>query len=89
MRDATMAAAHAFQANRAVGIGEHDVARVMGRALFEWHICQHVQQPLVQMMVDELLGRGTCPSTGESGARTAWVMDQMVADWRRESGVAF
>lgn len=49
----------------------------------------HVQQPLVQLMVDELLGRGTCPSTGESGARTSWVMDQMVADWRRESGVAF
>lgn len=36
-----------------------------------------VQQPLIQSIVDELLGRGTCPSTGESGARTAWVMDQV------------
>jgi hypothetical protein len=38
----------------------------------------HVQQPLIQSVVDELLGRGTCPSTGESGARTSWVMDQLV-----------
>src|SRR6185369_5780620 len=26
----------------------------------------HVAQPLIQTIVDELLGRGTCPSTGES-----------------------
>jgi 1,5-anhydro-D-fructose reductase (1,5-anhydro-D-mannitol-forming) len=35
----------------------------------------HVHLPLVQTMVDELLGRGSCPSTGESAARTARVMD--------------
>jgi predicted dehydrogenase len=35
----------------------------------------HVHQPLVQTMVDELLGRGTCPSTGISAARTSAVMD--------------
>ena len=35
----------------------------------------HVHQPLIQTIVDELQGKGTCPSTGESGARTAWVMD--------------
>jgi 1,5-anhydro-D-fructose reductase (1,5-anhydro-D-mannitol-forming) len=35
----------------------------------------HVHQPLVQTMVDQLLGRGECPSTGESAARTARVMD--------------
>jgi len=44
----------------------------------------HVQQPLIQTVVDELLGKGTCPSTGESGARTSWVMDQMVRDYRIE-----
>ena len=37
----------------------------------------HVQQPLVQTVVDDLLGTGTCPSTGESAARTNWVMEQM------------
>lgn len=41
----------------------------------------HVQQPLIQTMVDELLGRGTCPSTGETAARTAKVMDTVLADY--------
>ncbi|MCZ6633790.1 MAG: Gfo/Idh/MocA family oxidoreductase [bacterium] len=36
----------------------------------------HVSQPLEQTIVDELLGKGTCDSTGESGARTSWAMDQ-------------
>jgi predicted dehydrogenase len=36
---------------------------------------QHVAQPLIQTVVDELLGRGTCPSTGESGMRTDYVLD--------------
>ena len=39
----------------------------------------HVHQPLVQTIVDELLGRGRCPSTGESGARTSWVMERCLA----------
>ncbi|TXK48892.1 Gfo/Idh/MocA family oxidoreductase [Pontibacter qinzhouensis] len=38
----------------------------------------HVQQPLIQTIVDELRGHGQCPSTGESAARTAWVMDQIM-----------
>jgi 1,5-anhydro-D-fructose reductase (1,5-anhydro-D-mannitol-forming) len=36
----------------------------------------HVHQPLIQTIVDELRGRGRCPSTGESAARTSWVMDR-------------
>ena len=43
---------------------------------------QHVHQPLVQAIVDELNGRGRCPSTGESAARTAWVMDEMLDEFR-------
>jgi predicted dehydrogenase len=42
----------------------------------------HVQQPLIQTIVDELNGVGKCPSTGESGARTARVVDQILADYR-------
>lgn len=34
----------------------------------------HVQQPLIQTIVDELNGHGRCPSTGETGARTTAVM---------------
>jgi predicted dehydrogenase len=40
----------------------------------------HVQQPLIQTIVDELNGVGTCPSTGETAARTTWVMEQMLKD---------
>lgn len=38
----------------------------------------HVQQPLIQTVVDELLGIGTCPSTGRTAALTNWVMDQIL-----------
>ena len=41
----------------------------------------HVAQPLIQLVVDELLGRGTCPSTAESARRTQLVMDRMLADY--------
>ena len=36
----------------------------------------HVHQPLIQSVVDELRGIGWCTSTGESGARASWVLDQ-------------
>jgi 1,5-anhydro-D-fructose reductase (1,5-anhydro-D-mannitol-forming) len=41
----------------------------------------HVHQPLIQTIVDELHGRGTCDSTGDSGARTSWVMDRCIAGY--------
>ncbi|RNI28272.1 gfo/Idh/MocA family oxidoreductase [Rufibacter immobilis] len=37
----------------------------------------HVQQPFIQTIIEELSGAGTCPSTGQTAARTAWVMDQI------------
>ena len=42
----------------------------------------HVQQPLIQTVVDQLNGHGLCPSTGETAARTSWVMDQILASYR-------
>ena len=47
----------------------------------------HIQQPLIQTVVDDLLGVGHCPSSGESGARTTWVMDQMLAGFREQSTI--
>jgi predicted dehydrogenase len=41
----------------------------------------HVHQPLIQTIVNQLLGRGICESTGESGARTSWVMDQCLESY--------
>jgi 1,5-anhydro-D-fructose reductase (1,5-anhydro-D-mannitol-forming) len=46
----------------------------------------HVHQPLIQSIVDEMNGRGHCPSTGESAARTARVMDAIVAEFKAGSG---
>jgi 1,5-anhydro-D-fructose reductase (1,5-anhydro-D-mannitol-forming) len=44
--------------------------------VFEVRNPPHVHQPLIQTIVDELLGHGHCESTGESGARASWVMDR-------------
>jgi 1,5-anhydro-D-fructose reductase (1,5-anhydro-D-mannitol-forming) len=41
----------------------------------------HVHQPLIQAIVDELKGGAPSPSTGESAARTAWVLDRCVANY--------
>lgn len=38
----------------------------------------HIAQPLIQTVVDDLLGRGTCLSTGESARRTQLVMDHVL-----------
>lgn len=42
---------------------------------------EHISQNLVQQVVNELRGEGTCVSTGESAARTSWVLDEMVKDY--------
>jgi len=38
----------------------------------------HIQQPLIQLIVNDLNGLGPAPSTGETAARTSWVMDQIM-----------
>ena len=49
-----------------------------GRELFDVPNPPHVAQPLIQTIVDELRGCGTCPSTGESARRTQAVMDRVL-----------
>lgn len=39
---------------------------------------EHIQQPLIESIVAELTGKARCPSTARSGARTSWVMDQVL-----------
>ena len=41
----------------------------------------HVQQPLIQSIVDELNGTGTCPSSASAVDRASWVMDQMLKNY--------
>jgi hypothetical protein len=44
---------------------------------------------LIQTVVDDLLGRGECPSTGESARRTSVVMDEVLAGYYGGRGDAF
>ncbi|HPF51062.1 MAG TPA: Gfo/Idh/MocA family oxidoreductase [Draconibacterium sp.] len=48
---------------------------------FNFENPQHISQNLVQQVVDELRGIGKCVSTGESAARTSWVLDEMVKEY--------
>lgn len=56
------------------------VKLINGEVVSEYAISypRHIAQPLIQTVVDELIGVGKCPSTGESAARTSWVMDRML-----------
>ncbi|MCB0245331.1 MAG: hypothetical protein KDI12_18100, partial [Anaerolineae bacterium] len=61
--------------------GANDPVRLVtaaGETDFHIEHPPHVQQPLIQTIVDELQGIGVCPSTGESGARTSRVMDALL-----------
>lgn len=46
---------------------------------------EHVQQPLIQSIVDEMNGVGVCPSTGRSALRTAHAVDAIMRGfWARQ-----
>ena len=38
----------------------------------------HIQQPLIQTIVDEIFGIVTCLSTGHTASRTNWAMDRIL-----------
>lgn len=46
----------------------------------------HVQQPLIQTIVDELQGMGRALSTGESAVRTSRVMEAMIRSYYASAG---
>jgi len=49
----------------------------------------HIQQPLIQSVVDALRGEGQCPSTGETASRTNRVMDRILESFRKERHISF
>lgn len=57
-----------------------------GQTEFAYDYPAHIQQPLIQTVVDALNGVGTCPSSGESAARTSWVMDEML---KHQPGISY
>lgn len=48
------------------------------KEIFEFTLPKHIQYPLLETVVAQLRGSGICPSTGQSAARTNWVMDQIL-----------
>lgn len=48
-----------------------------GEEVIEIENPHHIQQPLIEVIVQELLGNGKCPSTGVTAARTTSVMSQL------------
>jgi 1,5-anhydro-D-fructose reductase (1,5-anhydro-D-mannitol-forming) len=60
-----------------------------GVHLFDLPYPPHVGQPLIQSVVDDLLGRGECPSTGVSARRTTRVMDTVLEAYYGGRGDAF
>lgn len=59
-----------------------------GEESFDLPVPEHVQQPLIQSVVDELNGAGECPSPGSSALRTARVMDSLLRDYRARTAAA-
>jgi predicted dehydrogenase len=60
--------------------GDHSVTLELDgkeKEVMTFSIPIHIQEPLIQTIVDELLGNGLCPSTGVSGARTNRVMERI------------
>jgi predicted dehydrogenase len=57
------------------------VSLITGSGEEQFHIPNpaHVQQPLIQSVVNTLLGYGVCPSTGETAARTDAVIDRILS----------
>ena len=49
-----------------------------GKETFSIENPLHIQQPLIQTIVNQLLGSGVCPSSGEDALPTNWVMDKLL-----------
>lgn len=55
-----------------------------GTQEFAYDYPPHIQQPLIQQVVNALNGIGTCASSGETAVRTTWVMEQMLQDYYKQ-----
>jgi predicted dehydrogenase len=57
------------------------VTTATGTESIEFGYPEHVHQPLIETIIAELNGQGQCPSTGATASHTAWVFDQLFADF--------
>jgi predicted dehydrogenase len=49
-----------------------------GIVSFSFQNPENIQHDLIQQVVNELRGEGKCVSTGQTGARTSWVLEEIV-----------
>lgn len=64
------------------GDGAITVENAGGKVEIRFDNPEHIQMPMITSVVNELLGKsGGCLSTGESAARTNWVMDQVLSEY--------
>ena len=60
------------------GAGRFDMSTAAnGEETFDFELPRHIQQNLIEAVVNALLGRGISPSTGDSAARTNRVFDEI------------
>lgn len=59
--------------------GPVEIRSESGNESILFPVPEHVQQPLIQAVTDELLGLAKSPSTGESALRTDWVLERLRA----------
>ncbi|MGC4093787.1 MAG: Gfo/Idh/MocA family oxidoreductase [Polyangiaceae bacterium] len=71
------------------GDGPLELESATGTESFSLPNPTHIQQPLIQSVVDQLHGRGSCPSTGSSAARTSALMDRALLGYYGSRGAEF
>ncbi|MDN5203420.1 Gfo/Idh/MocA family oxidoreductase [Fulvivirgaceae bacterium BMA10] len=54
------------------------------RQIFTFDLPRHIQQPHIQSVVEAILGRGKCPSDGESASRTNLIMESIIGDLKKK-----
>jgi predicted dehydrogenase len=55
------------------------VERADGVVTYDLPYPEHVQQPLIDLIVKELRGEGKCPSTGITGARASLTLEKITS----------
>jgi predicted dehydrogenase len=48
-----------------------------GKKEFSFQMPEHIQQPFIHLVIEDLFGREVCPGNGKTAARTSWVMDEI------------
>lgn len=64
--------------------GDVKLTTPKGTVSFSFQNPQNIQHYLIQQVVQELRGEANCVSTGQSAARTNWVMEEIVKEYYKK-----